>query len=208
MHWVSIVLNEWLRCISTNEAPNQPSCYQINQGENKIRAQEEKLDQQIGPKYLSLRHFLPMGQLLFNQLLLLIIHPDKYKSYIQYKFKRNKNRNKQYCSYADLRFWIPVPLGGGEHLSMTMSIFLRSWMHLLSTCEWELSKFCSDLFAYFECIYLSKFCSDLFASAAPAVEPTSCLITSNSPWRSLHGENIMCHGNSGWRHLRVLDPIF
>ena len=81
MHWVSIVLNEWLRCISTNEAPNQPSCYQINQGENKIRAQEEKLDQQIGPKYLSLRHFLSMGRLLFNQLLLLIIHTDKYKSY-------------------------------------------------------------------------------------------------------------------------------
>ena len=187
MHWVSIVLNEWLRCISTNEAPNQPSCYQINQGENKIRAQEEKLDQQIGPKYLSLRHFLPMGQLLFNQLLLLIIHPDKYKSYIQYKFKRNKNRNKQYCSYADLRFWIPVPLGGGEHLSMTMSIFLRSWMHLLSTCEWE----------------LSKFCSDLFASAAPAVEPTSCLITSNSPW--LHGEIIIWHENSKVRKTWVAE---
>ena len=65
-------------------------------------------------------------------------------------------------------------------------------MHLLSTCEWE----------------LSKFCSDLFASAAPAVEPTSCLITSNSPWRSLHGGHIICHGNSGWQHLRVLDPIF
>ena len=75
---------------------------------------------------------------------------------------------------GNLRFWMPVPFGGGEHLSMTISIFLKTTMSQIKVSN------VANKMTMFKAKWMMW--ARLFASAAPVRDPTSCFITSNSPW--------------------------